>query len=122
MARKQTNDQGHIIEAIKEGNRHYVWQQVKFIGVSDIREIDERFLIFGKTFDSFDPYRNNNFILYYKKHLNYARMANDDRVYARLTSNRNVINKLKSEVSTPTENNQPIIDDFKLFVNSGSVH
>lgn len=117
MARKPANDQGHIIEAIKEGNRHYVWQQVKFVGVMDIQEIDERFLIFNKTFDSFDPHRNNNFIYFYKNNLKYARMYNDDRQFTKLTTNRNVINRLKSELSTPTENNQPIVNDFKEFMN-----
>lgn len=119
MARKPANDQGHIIAAIKEGNRHYVWKQVKFIGVSDISSIDERFLIFNKSFDSFDPERNNNFIYFYKNHLSYNRMNNEDRAFNRLTNNRNVINKLKSEVSTPTEVNQPIIEDMKLFMNMG---
>lgn len=119
MGRKPTNDQGHIIEAIKEGNRHYVWQQVKFVGVMDIQEIDERFMMFNKAFANFDPFVNDNFIYFYKRHLKYNRMYDEDRNFSKLTTNRNVINRLKSEISTPTEGNQPIVDDFKEFMNMG---
>lgn len=117
MARKGTNDQDHIVEAIKKGNRHYVWEQVKFVGTMFIRDIDERFLIFNKCFDKFDPERNNNFIHFYRKYLSYNKLTNDDREYSRLTSNRNVINILKSQVSTPTENVQAIIEDLKEWTN-----
>lgn len=111
------NDQGHIIEAIKVGDRKYTWEQVKFVGTMSIESIDERFMIFNKAFENFDPYRNNNFILFYKRYLSYNKMNNNDREFSRLTSNRSVINTLKSQASTPTEDNQKLIEDLKLFIN-----
>lgn len=120
MSKKEvTNDQGHIIDAIIEGNRHYVWGVVKFIGTAFIKCIDERFLIFTKTFDNFDPEKNNNFIYFYRQNLRYAKISNDDRSFSILTKNRNVINTLKTQASTPTEINPALIDDLKEWMNMG---
>lgn len=119
MSEKITNDQGHIIEAIKKGNRHYVWEAVKFVGTMYLSSIDERFLVFNKAFDNFDPHRNNNFILFYRKYLNYQRMSNNDREFSGLTNNRNVINTLMRELSTPTDDEPPLIKDLKQWTNMG---
>lgn len=109
------NDQGEIIEAIKNNDRAFVWNKVKFIGFGDVKEIDSRYMIFNKAFGSFDPYKNNNFILFYKTYLKYERNNREDSTYF-MTTNRSVINTLKSDFISPNEENQQLINDLKSFV------
>jgi len=109
-----TNDQGEIIKAIKKGNRAYVWDKVKFIGFNDVNDVDTRYLIFNKAFGSFDPYKNNNFILFYKTYLKYERNNREDDSYF-VTNNRTVINTLKSNFISPSEENQELIKELEQW-------
>ena len=71
---KFTNDQEKIIEAIDAKNYKYVWEQVKFIGYSKVRDINVRYMLFFEIVQKFITEKNNNFIYYYKKQLGYDLM------------------------------------------------
>ena len=118
MARKAgvTNDQGELIEFIKKGDRPRAWESIKFVGFNDVQDIEVRFLVFSKVFDSFDPFRNNNFILYYKNQLRYHKMNIYDKSQYKLTSNRTVINILKAYSCSPTEELPEIVEQLQEFI------
>lgn len=112
------NDQGEIIEAMKRGDRNFVWNKVKYVGYNNIPEIDERFMIFNKAFGSFNPYENNNFIMFYKTYLRYEQNNRADNTYY-VTNNRSIINTLKNDFVSPSEENQKLIEDLKSFERMG---
>ena len=116
MARKIINDQAELIQAIKDKNRYLAWSKVKHIGIKDIQDPDKRFLIFNKAFKSFDPYRNNNFILFFKNMINFERMSEEDRNVCKFTTNRTVINIIKSNSSAPRDNQPIIVEEISQFM------
>lgn len=116
MARKATNDQGELIQAIKDRDRRKAWQLVKFIGIKENSDANSRFLIFNKAFESFDPERNNNFILFYKNMIGFDFKNRLESETYRFTSNRNIINTLKSHSSSPQEDLPDIIKDIEGFI------
>jgi hypothetical protein len=119
MRRKRTggeaNDQAKLIEYIKNSDRHHAWEAVKFIGYNDIKDINIRFLVFCKAFERFDPYINNNFIMFYKSALKYAGMSERESEAYKLTSNGNIINTLKIDFCSPKEDLPQIVEDLKEF-------
>lgn len=101
------NDQGHIIEACKKGDYLYVWKHVKYIGYKDEPDITSRYLIFRKTFEDFNPERNNNFIWFYKRYIKFLRdtptLFTDKRNYE----------KIIAELDAPTGNASKYVEDIK---------
>jgi hypothetical protein len=101
MARKGTNDQQHIIDALMTKNYKYVWEQVKYIGYLKVADINTRYMIFCDIVEEFDYVKNNNFICFYTTRLGYYTADECSTYY--VSRNRNVINNLKSENISPTE-------------------
>ena len=79
----------------------YVWQQVKFVGFSTIKDINERYTVFCNVVDDFDYEKNNNFILYYKNALKYSNSYRNDTFF--VTGNRTIIHNLRNENISPTD-------------------
>ena len=98
---KFTNDQEKIIEAIDAKNYKYVWEQVKFIGYSKVRDINVRYMLFFEIVQKFITEKNNNFIYYYKKQLGYDLMKENETYF--VTRTRGVINNWKNELVCPTD-------------------
>lgn len=99
---KQTpNDQGKIIKALRNKDYASVWEEVKWIGTGDMADISERRIIFDKCVLAFDPYINNNFILYYKKRLKWNGYSNN--VECKLASSRRISEELKRQYISPTD-------------------
>lgn len=98
---KQPNDQVEIIELLKQKNYTAVWEKIKSVGYKDVADIHERFLIFYKAALKFNPYRNNNFILFYKNYLKGYRIDQDETF--RVSTSRNVIKKLKEQSISPSK-------------------
>ena len=101
MSKAGTNDQKHIIDALKVGNYAYVWEKVKFVGFRKIDNINDRYSIFCDIVDSFDYERNNNFICFYSTRLGYH--AADELSTFFVSRNRSIINNLKNENISPTD-------------------
>jgi hypothetical protein len=96
-----TNDQGHIIEALKEQRYNYVWEKIKYVGFRIFPDISERYTYFGEIVTKFDPNRNNNFIQFYLDRLTNFKGYCNDTYY--VTSNRTIIHNLRNENISPTE-------------------
>ena len=111
MAKKNTNDQGHIIEALTRKDYNYVWQQVKYVGYEDEPNINRRYLVFSRTVHDFDPERNNNFIHFYKQYLKYISFSRDDTFF--INDNYRIIQKLKNEHISPSYKQTPLINELK---------
>lgn len=94
------NDQVEIIQYIIEKKYHHVWERVKFIGIKDVSDINERYLIFMKAAHSFKPEINNNFIHFYKKYLRGLRLDKNETFL--LTNTPSVIRELKNEIISPS--------------------
>lgn len=113
----KTNDQIHIIKYIKEKEYVKVWEEVKFIGVKDVLDINERYLIFSKAIRSFDPYINNNFIQFYKKYLKGLRL-NKNTTFI-VTTTPLIIQELKNEAISPNlkprERRKSKVDSLKKW-------
>lgn len=103
MGKKIKNDQGELIQAIKDGNRSKAWMTVRFIGFKIQPDINERFLIFNKAFDKFDPYKNNNFIHFFMAQIKFDTMREEDRKLCIVTNNRNIINAVKYQQASPKD-------------------
>lgn len=101
------NDQGHIIEAIIEGNYNYVWEQVKYIGYQDESSPEIRYLIFQRAFHDFNPNINNNFIHFYKRYLKFLK---DEPTY--FTDKRNY-KKAIDDLYSPNEKTSKFIKSLK---------
>lgn len=101
MGKKATNDQEHIIDALKRGDYKYVWEQVKYIGYANVPNINTRYMIFYDIVEDFDYENNNNFIYFYKARLKYYSADELSTFY--VSRNRTIINKLKQEYISPTE-------------------
>lgn len=112
MAEKFTNDQQHIIDAIKRKDYKYVWEVVKFIGIPKCRDMRVRYMLFFDIVKKFNPDENNNFIYYYIKQLGYEHM-NEHETYF-VTRTRNVINTWKNELVCPTDDHggSKIVEEF----------
>ena len=115
-AKEGTNDQEHIIDALRDGNYAYVWEQVKYIGYQKVADINDRYIIFCDIVESFDYERNNNFICFYSTRLGFINSDICDTFF--VTHNKSIINKLKSEYISPTEcENSKITRDLKKWTN-----
>ena len=116
MPKKQKpNDQGKIIKAIKKHNYAFVWEEVKWVGSSDIDDISERRIVFDKAVEQFDAEHNNNFILFYKQRLHWA--SYEANVGSKLSTNRRVNEELKRQYISPTpdENEKTIANELRKW-------
>lgn len=113
---KVTNDQGDIIQALKDKNFRFVWEHVKYVGFKDVPDINERYLICYNAANQFDPEKNNNFILFYKNYLKYFRY--DQNETFRVTSSRVNIKRLKAQAISPTKGSgYKMIDELRKWSN-----
>lgn len=118
MARlkKAPNDQTELIMDLREKNIDKVWEKVKYIGFKDIPDITLRYLIFKKAAASFDPYKNNNFIMFFKAYIKYAKMNNEEREHYKFTSNSAIISHIKNNACSPQENLPILIEELLEFI------
>lgn len=116
MAKKIKNDQGELIERIKRGEFFKAWEMVKYIGFKFEGDINMRYLIFNKAFQKFDPYENNNFIYYFMNQIKFDAMERADRKLCVISSNRKIVNRIKMEHCSPSDEDKPeIIKDVLSF-------
>lgn len=112
---RKKNDQGKIIQALKDKDFLYVWEQIKYVGYADVPDVTERYIIFHKACLDFDPYKNNNFILYYKNYLKFLRF--DQNSTFRVTRTRSTIRKLKRQAISPTKQTSEMVDELSKWNN-----
>lgn len=62
---KITNDQGELIQLLRNKKYEAAWQKVIQIGIDIYPDMRKRKNIFYEAAASFDPYKNNNFIWWY---------------------------------------------------------
>ena len=101
---KVTNDQGHIIQAIRAKQYDLVWEKIKWIGYATIKDINDRYLIFYEVVRKFDPAKNNNFIHWYKSRLSYV--SSYDFKGNRCATSRSTYHKMINEYISPTANSR----------------
>lgn len=106
------NDQGELIEQLKNEEYSKAWHKVRFVGVQDEPDIMARFLVFEKAADSFDPEKNNNFIGYYKNFLKFHSIERRDSEQVKVTSNRSVINLMRQQATSPQDDIPDIVNDL----------
>lgn len=112
MSKKVTNDQGHIIEAIRKKNYIYAWENVKYVGYDVIRDMNERMMLFFEIVQDFDCEKNNNFIKFYLTRLNYCKLDKNETFV--FTKNRKIIKELKAEDISPSETTKsPTVNELK---------
>ena len=109
--KKEPNDQGQIIRLLKKEKYNEVWEKLKYVGYSDEENINRRYLIFKKACNDFDPKRNNNFILFYKKYIKYLDFDKDSTFIA--TTNYNFIRDLKNENISPSDKAHPMVEQLR---------
>lgn len=112
-----TNDQGEIIELIKQKRYKEVWPEVMYIGYNDMPDANERMMAFIKIIQKFDYNKSNNFIYYYKNNLN-LQMKNRYQTFY-VTQSRTIVNKLKRQLDSPTYDNENsyLVKEFKHWHN-----
>ncbi len=116
---KQTpNDQGELIELIKQNKFYKVWDIVKFVGYKDIPDVSERMRICRKAMHKFDPEMNNNFIMFYKRYLHFDKTSLGDSKYHSLTQNQTVLNGLKTGLISPSSDVSHILRDVQKILPS----
>lgn len=94
-----TNDQGLLIEHLKQQNYLAAWEIVKFVGYTTVRDINERYIIFTKAAREFDYNKNNNFILFYKNRLGFYRF--DRNSTFKITDSPKMVKDLKNMSISP---------------------
>lgn len=100
VAKKGTNDQQHIIDALRVHDYVYVWEIVKWIGIQEVANPYERCNKFYAMVKEFDYKSNNNFINFYKKRLKYYDpFLDDESIVGR---SKNVISHIIQEKISPT--------------------
>lgn len=112
-----TNDQQHIIDALSVQDYAYVWFQLRGVGYNIVPDISERYIVFCNIVKEFENKKSDNFIYFYKEHLKYYKADKNETYY--LPNSRNVINTLKNEYISPTEdcNNSKIAKALKNWSN-----
>ena len=112
-----TNDQGEIIELIKQKRYKEVWPEVMYIGYNDMPDANESMMAFIKIIQKFDYNKSNNFIYYYKNNLN-LQMKNRYQTFY-VTQSRTIVNKLKRQLDSPTYDNENsyLVKEFKHWHN-----
>lgn len=111
MAKQTPNDQGEIIELLKQQEWNKVWEKLKYVGIDDENSMNRRYIIFKKACNDFDPDKNNNFILFFKKYLNYLNFDKDSTFVT--TTNYKFIKELKNENISPTDNPHKMVAQLK---------
>lgn len=92
------NGQFEILQAIKRKDFLYVWERLKYIGYTDVADMEDRYILFRQAIEMFDPDRNNNFIGFYKRYIKNRREKNATFY---ITENRNIIKSLKNYNISP---------------------
>lgn len=112
MPKKQANDQKKLINYIKRKEYKKAWEYVKYIGYSDVPNVNERYIIFYRALADFDPKQNNNFILFYKK---YLRWFGVDTIQTYLvTQDKRIIKRIQEENISPTgKTSEKLVNEFK---------
>ena len=118
--KKATNDQAELIENIKNKQKIAAWNKVKYIGYQDIDNMNMRFIIFNMTFNKFDPFINNNFIMFYKNALRNVAMSMRNKEEFTMVRTDKIANILKSHWASPKplEDYSPIVQDMLEFSNA----
>ena len=111
MGKVITNDQGHIIEAIKKKNYAYVWEQVKFIGIKDEENVNFRYFVFSEAVRKFDPYINNNFIKFYKDALVFKNFSVTREGILANERTKNV-RKMREQKNSPNDDAPKLIENL----------
>lgn len=111
MATKKKNDQGEIIKLLKEKNFIKVWENLKYVGYTTENNMNKRFIIFNKACDDFDPFINNNFILFYKNYLKFFKIDKNSTFI--ITENFSFIRQLKNEHVSPTGELPQFVKDLE---------
>ena len=110
-----TNDQGEIIQLLKDKNFIEVWERVKFVGYADVTDINIRYLLFKKACANFKPDENNNFIHYYKNMLYYHNKAVVSRETNLLSTNNAIVSHLLRHKCSPEEYLEPLVRELEQF-------
>ena len=92
------NGQFEILQAIKRKDFLYVWERLKYIGYTDVADMEDRYILFRQAIEMFDPDRNNNFIGFYKRYIKNRREKNTTFY---ITENRNIIKDMKNYNISP---------------------
>ena len=112
----EVNDQGEIIEFIKEGKFYSAWERVKYVGYNIVPDMEDRLSVCRRAFKKFDPYKNNNFIMFYKQYLKFFKTSSIDEEHYNITSNQTVINALKTDYISPSNEHKSVITDIKRII------
>lgn len=97
------NDQGELIQALKDKQYYKAWSIVKHIGYKTQSNEMVRYVIFMNAASKFDPWINNNFIQYYKKYLSTDTSSMNRKAQAKYTNNVSINNDMISEAIIPRD-------------------
>ena len=114
--RSRTNDQGALIQFLKDGELKKAWNCVKFIGIQTIPEYSMRYLIFHKAASKFDPEMNNNFIMFYKNYINFTYKNNRFASENLLTTNALLVNQIKRNLCSPQDDVPKLVQDYQNII------
>ena len=95
-----TTDQGYIIDALKAKDYAQAWELVKYIGYKTVPNPNERYMLFNDCVLRFNPYENNNFILFYRSQLKFRKFDQHSTFY--VTQSPRIIRILKHEAISPS--------------------
>ena len=113
MAKTVKKDQGELIQLLRDKKIEAAWQKVIQIGIDIYKDMSQRKFIFYEVVEKFDPYRNNNFILFYRNGLSQYKSAHNTTFKGTYTPK---INKqiIREQIS-------PSLDDDPKLTNSETV-
>lgn len=105
MGRRSIKGQEEIQKALDDKDPFALWKLVMFVGYKKIPSINERKLIFLRTYKDFDESVNDNFIAYYSKCIHYTMLNNFKKVANPLSQDANAKNRLEKRNNWPTYEN-----------------
>lgn len=113
MTKKETNELVNNYIMNKEYNK--AWQYVKEIGILEVPNINERFIIFNRIAAQYDCKLNKSFMAYYKKCLRHAKF--DVCSSATLTDNKRIAKILINRRISPEidKRRKPIIEELEKW-------
>lgn len=103
------NDQGQLIQFIKDEDYNAAWEYCKYIGYSMVNDMHLRYIIFYGSVQKFDYNKNNNFILWYKNALEKYRPNYYPGVYVKAC--KNSVRKIQNQQISPEDDETKFIKE-----------
>lgn len=120
MSKKTKQEVLELLDLIRAGDTFELWERVKFVGYQIEPDINSRYLIFLNVLPTFDCEKNDNFLSFYKRRLEYLKFEKNLNFLT--TTDPRIMRKLKNEKISPTGKSSKLIKDLGKFTKDGNLN